>query len=177
MKRYAYYFPIIIVIAIGFFLGAYMAFGIKYMNVLHDQIHSAHAKFLLQLFGMGMLGGSTFCAYFLVNDLHETVYENSNFFPHFFDFASYIFIILSSGITGIILYLLLRTGIKVGVTNSSAVELSNSASLLIAYIGGYCAFKIQKQLNKITDSLFNERKQQNNSDANPEKKQQQNGNP
>ena len=95
MKRYVYYFPIVIVIAIGFFLGAYMAFGIKYMNVLHDQIHSAHAKFLLQLFGMGMLGGSTFCAYFLVNDMHETVYENSNFF-HTFLISLHIFSLFSA---------------------------------------------------------------------------------
>ena len=179
MKSYKYYLLIIIVIAIGFALGAYIAFGIQYMDLMQTQVASPYGRFLVQLFGMGMLGGSTFCAYFLINDLHESVYENNKYYPHFFDFASYLFIIFSSGVTGIILYLILKTGIKVGVTNNSQVDLSFEASLLISYIGGYCAFKVQNQINKIANSIFNDEeiKQNTNNTAqeknNSEEKNQQ----
>lgn len=105
---------------------------------------------------MGMLGATTYCARFWSADIYEVVYEKEKFKPHFFDFVGYITLILGGGITGIILFLIAKTGINISVSSAKDIHLTKAASVLISYVGGLYHFKVQKQLGKVIEKVFQE---------------------
>jgi hypothetical protein len=156
-QSYWCYIPIVITILLGFSIGGYLSFGVVFLNTLSSLTNSV-AREILVLFGMGMLGVSTYCAKAWATDINEVVYEEPKFLPHFFDFIGYITLIIGGGITGVILYFIVKTGIRVSVSSSSEVELTKEAMVLIAYMGGLYHFKVQDQLGKMMDKMFKKAK-------------------
>ncbi len=157
-KSYWNYFPITLVIVSGFLMGGYLSFGIHYLKAF-SFIENADGRLILSLYGVGMLGATTYCARFWAKDIEEVVYKNENFLPHFFDFIGYLTLILGGGITGVILFLLIKTGIGVSTTSdASKITLTGEASVLFAYIGGLFHFRVQRQLGYIIDKIFKESK-------------------
>jgi hypothetical protein len=157
-KSYWYYLPIILVIISGFLIGAYLSFGVYYLNAI-SILKNAYGRQILSLYGVGMLGATTYCARFWSKDIEEVVYKNESFLPHFFDFIGYITLIMGGGITGVVLYLLVKTGIGVSTTSeSSKIALTGEASVLFSYIGGVFHFRVQRHLEKIIDKIFKESK-------------------
>jgi uncharacterized protein YneF (UPF0154 family) len=152
-QGYWCYIPIVICLLIGYLLGGYLTFGTHYLNAL-PQIHSQSARLILMLFGMGVLGATTYSSRYWASDIDEAVYENDKFLPHFFDFIGYASMIIEGGVTGVVLYLLIKTGISIGVRASDTVELNLAASLLISYCGGLFHFLIVNRLSIFIKQLL-----------------------
>ena len=152
-KNYLFYIPIVIVLLLGFAIGAYLSFGVVFLSAF-PSLTDVYGRTILALFGMGMLGSSTYCAKFWSTDIDETVYDKQEFLPHLFDFIGYITLIVGGGITGVILFLLFKTGIGVSVSGEDEISLSKEASALIAYMGGLYHFKVQNQLGKVMEKMF-----------------------
>lgn len=154
-KSYWHYISIIIVILLGFILGGVLSFGVVFMDFF-PSITGLYGRTILALFGMGVLGASTYCAKFWSTDIDEAVYEKPEFLPHIFDFVGYLTLIIGGGVTGVILFLAFKTGIGITVNGPSEVSLSKEASALIAYMGGLYHFKVQNQLGKVMAKVFQE---------------------
>ncbi|CAG0986180.1 hypothetical protein MTYP_02027 [Methylophilaceae bacterium] len=152
-KSYWCYIPITIIILLGFTFGGYLSFGTVYLNVL-PCVDDYYGRTILALFGIGMLGASTYCAKAWAIDIDEVVYREPKYLPHIFDFVGYLTLILGGGITGVILYFLVKTGISISITSSGTVNLTKEASVLIAYMGGLFHFRVQEQLGKVIDKIF-----------------------
>ena len=153
-KGYWCYWPVILVIALGYFIGGYLSFGVKYLNLL-PEIQNQSARMGLMLFGLGMLGATTHCSFYWSKDIDEVVYRDSNFEPHFFDFFGYMSMIIEGGVTGVILYLLVKTGIGITIS-ANEVNLNLPSSLVIAYCGGLFHFKVIDRLSKFAKDILTE---------------------
>lgn len=106
---------------------------------------------------MGILGATTYSSRFWSRDIDEAVYENDKFLPHFFDFFGYISMIIEGGVTGIILYLLIRTGIGISISTPDAAALNLPSSLVIAYCGGLFHFRVVRKLSSFTKEILTEK--------------------
>ncbi len=155
-KSYWNYIPIIICIFLGYITGGYLSFGVKFANVL-PFITDETGRFTLILFGMGMLGASTYCIRFWGLDVEETVYSREDLLPHIYDFFGYFGAIVGGGITGIILYLIFKTGIIVSVSSERIPEMNFSVSIIISYCGGLLHFRIQNVLAKFINKILEQK--------------------
>ena len=151
-QSYWCYIPIVIILILGFVFGLYLTFGIKFLNTFASL--QLEAKNILMLFGMGLFGASTYCAKAWSADIYEVVYEHPNFMPHFLDFIGYITLMIGGGITGVILFFIIKTGMGISATTNGEIQLTVEASVIIAYIGGLYHFKVQSQLGKMIDNMF-----------------------
>lgn len=151
-QSYWCYIPIVTTLILGFVSGFYLTFGVKFLDVFCSL--SVEAKSILILFGMGLLGASTYCARAWSTDIYEVVYEEPKFLPHLLDFIGYITLMLGGGITGVILFFIIKTGIGISVSTNNEIQLTVEASAVIAYIGGLYHFKVQSQLGKMIDNMF-----------------------
>lgn len=161
MKKYQSfwcYVPIVISLALGFFAGGYLAFGTKYLNAF-PSINDETGRLVLILFGMGVLGATTYSARFWAKDVDEIVYESKDFLPHIYDFVGYLTTIVGGGITGVILYIVARTGIGIASTGSIFPKLNLASSILIAYCGGLFHFRVQRMLSQVIDKIFKDKEQ------------------
>ena len=158
------YIPIVFVIALGFFIGGGLSFGISFLGLfpfIEDQV----ARKILTLFGIGMLGATTYCSRFWSKDIDDVVYESPEYLPHVLDFVGYITLILGGGLTGVISYFLIKTGIGVSTTsNSTSIQISGEASVIISYIGGLYHFRVQRHSGTIIDKVFAETKKEEEHD-------------
>ncbi len=157
-KSYWCYVPIIISLALGFLAGGYLAFGTKFLNTF-PSVKNETGRLVLILFGMGLLGATTYSSRFWAKDVDEVVYEGKDFLPHIYDFVGYITTIVGGGITGVILYIVARTGIGIASTGSIFPELNLASSILIAYCGGLFHFRVQRMLSQVIDKIFKEKEQ------------------
>jgi hypothetical protein len=157
-KSYWYYVPIIVVLFSGFIIGGFLSFGVQYLNALAF-VENEYARWIISSYGVGLLGSTTYCSKFWSRDIEEVVYRDKNLLPHFFDFIGYLTLIVGGGITGVILLLLIKTGISVSTTaGSAAISLTGEASVIFAYIGGLCHFRVQRHLGNIIDRMLKESK-------------------
>ena len=108
---------------------------------------------------MGVLGATTYSSMFWAKDVDEVVYKGKNFLPHIYDFFGYITTIIGGGITGVILYLITKTGISIATSASNFSKLNLASSVLIAYCGGLFHFRVQRMLSKITDKILKDKDQ------------------
>ena len=154
-QSYWCYIPIVLILIFGFIFGFYLTFGIKFLDVLSTFPEAA--KNILMLFGMGLLGASTYCARAWSADIYEVVYEEPKYLPHVLDFVGYITLMIGGGITGVILLFIIKTGIGISVTTNHEIQLTVEASVIIAYIGGLYHFKVQSQLGKMIDNMFKDK--------------------
>lgn len=155
-KDYVWYFPVVIVLIGGYFVGGGLAFGIKFLNVLPD-LKNETARLILLLFGMGILGATVYCTRYWADDIEECVYRNKGFLPHVFDFFGYATTIVGGGITGIISYLLVKTGLGVSSASLQINDLNLPASVIIAFCGGLFHFRIQDILSQLLKGVFGEK--------------------
>ncbi len=161
MKKYQSfwcYVPIILSLALGFLVGGYLAFGTKFLN-LFPSLKNETGRLVLILFGMGVLGATTYSARFWARDVNNVVYEDKDFLPHIYDFFGYITTIVGGGITGVILYLVTRTGIGIATTDNIFPQLNLSSAVLIAYCGGLFHFRVQRMLSQVVDKILKEKRQ------------------
>ena len=152
-KSYWNYLPIIICILLGYIIGGYLSFGVKFLNAL-PYITDETGRFALILFGMGMLGSTTYCIRFWGLDVEEAVYSREDLFPHFYDFFGYLGAIIGGGVSGIILYLIVKTGMIVSVSPGKIPEVNFNVAIIIAYCGGLLHFRVQNVLANFISKLF-----------------------
>jgi hypothetical protein len=152
-KSYWNYIPIIICIFLGYIIGGYLAFGVKFLNAL-PFITDRTGRFTLILFGMGMLGSTTYCIRFWGLDVEETVYSRQDLFPHFYDFVGYLGAIVGGGVSGVVLYLIVKTGIIVSVSPGGIPDVNFSVSIIIAYCGGLFHFRVQNILSSFISKIL-----------------------
>jgi len=157
-KSYWNYIPIIICILLGYITGGNLSFDVKFSNAL-PFITDETGRFTLILFGMGMLGASTYCIRFWGLDIGETVYSREDLLPYSYDFFGYFGAIVGGGITGIILYLIVKTGIIVSVSSERIPEINFSVSIIISYCGGLLHFRIQNVLAKFINKNHDDKKE------------------
>lgn len=161
MKKYQSYWcyvPIILSLIFGFLAGGYLSFGIKFLNVF-PSLKNDTGRLVLILFGMGILGSTTYSARFWAKDIDEVVYDCKDLVPHIFDFFGYITTIVGGGITGIVLYLVARTGVGIATSTNNFPQLTLPSSVLIAYCGGLFHFRVQRMLSKVIDKILKEKEQ------------------
>jgi hypothetical protein len=157
-KSYWFYAPIVLSVGAGFIIGGYLTFGIKYLNCL-PCITDQSARLILMIYGMGLLGISTYCSKFWAVDVHEVVYEGrEEFLPHFFDFFGYVTTIIGGGVTGVIFYLLLRTGLSIASSASTTHDINLPAALIIGYCGGLIHFRMQEHLSNIAVQILKKKR-------------------
>jgi len=147
MKNSFWYVPVIITIAFGYIAGGYLSFGVQYLGVL-PCITDEEARFVLMVFGVGMLGGTTLSSKYWAIDINEVFYlGKAEFKPHPFDFFGYLSMIIEGGITGLVLVFLVKTGLVI-ITSHVDLEINLPATFLIAYCGGLFHFEVIDKLSK-----------------------------
>jgi hypothetical protein len=152
-QSYWCYIPIVVSVLAGFIIGGMLTFGVAFLDYF-TELKDQQARLVLMLFGMGMLGNSTYCAKAWAKDIEEVVYKEPKYLPHFFDFIGYITLIVGGGITGVILFLIVKTGINISIDSAVDATVSTEAALVIAYIGGLYHFKVQDKLGDMIEKIF-----------------------
>ena len=77
--------------------------------------------------------------------------------PHIYDFFGYLTTIVGGGITGVILYLVARTGMTLALSANTILEIRFESALVIAFCGGLFHFKVQEILYKFVSSILKEK--------------------
>jgi hypothetical protein len=140
-QSYWWYIPILIVLSIGYLVGGWLVFGVHFLNAF-PQLTDDSARFILELLGMGMLGSTIYCSKWWAKDIEEAI-KKAEFLPHVLDFFGYATTIMWGGITGIVLYLAVRSGSFLTITNPEDAEMRLSFALFIAFCGGLFHFKVR----------------------------------
>jgi uncharacterized protein YneF (UPF0154 family) len=147
MKCNLWYIPIIIALAFGYLAGGYLSFGVMYLGAI-PCITNEDARFVMMIFGVGMLGGTTLCSKFWADDMNSVFYlGKKNYQPNAFDSFGYLSMIIEGGITGLILFFLVKTGLVI-ITNGIDLEINLPATFIIAYCGGLFHFEVIDKLSK-----------------------------
>ena len=163
-QSYWWYAPIVLALACGYLLGASLAFGVTFLGWL-PVITSATGRYTASLFGMGMLGATLYAQQWWARDMDEALLK-PQFLPHFFDAAGYVMTIFAGGVTGIILYLLVRFTSSAVLNAGNAVGVKTSAGFFIAFCGGLAQYKIHPILSEFATKLLRQEKQEHKSTAN-----------
>ena len=79
--------------------------------------------------------------------------------PHIYDFFGYVTTIVGGGITGVVLYLIAKTGIGIATSANNLPHLNLASSVLIAYCGGLFHFRVQRMLSRVIDKILKEKEQ------------------
>lgn len=151
-KSYYWYIPILIILILGYGIGGFLVFGIHFFNYF-PSLTDATARFILKLFGMGMLGSTMFCTKYWAEDIEEAM-EESKFLPHAFDSFGYAATIIGGGITGTVLYIAFKSGIIIISATSCNLEISFPFALFIAFLGGLFHFKVKDLFEKAIDKIL-----------------------
>lgn len=154
-NRY-WYIPVAIVIGLGYCLGGYYWYAFTYLNYA-PQIAEPEARYFIQLYCLGLVGGSMHCSIFFARDFNQKVYGSERL-PTFLDFAGYGLQIIGGGITGIVLFLAFKVGLVVLLTGGNEqAKVSDYAAWLIAFAGGFSTHIVKRFIATfVADSLKNE---------------------
>lgn len=153
MKSSIWYIPIILALSFGYIVGGYLSFGVHYLGVL-PCVTDQDARFVLMVFGVGMLGGTSLSSKFWAEDINDVFYLGKvEYKPNPFDFVGYLSMIIEGGITGLILVFLVKTGLIV-VSGNIDLELNIAATFLIAFCGGLLHFEVISFLSKYAKQRF-----------------------
>jgi len=132
-------------------LGAVFSFGVHFFGVFSELINPT-GRFMIKLFGMGMLGASLYCSKWWCVDM-ECCLKDKSILPHMFDFVGYSTVIVGGGVTGIVLYLTVKLGITLTITSSQTVELRLPASLILGFCGGLFHFQVRDMLADMAQKI------------------------
>ena len=152
-KSYWYYTPVVICLALGYITGAVLSFGVMYLNIF-PEVSDSTARFLLIIFGIGMLGATTYSSQYWAKDIEKVVYKDQDGKPHFYDFVGYLSMIVEGGLSGVILYFLVKTGLVITTSNID-LAINLPATVIIAYCGGLFHFDVVNVLKKIAKEKIN----------------------
>lgn len=152
-NSYWNYVPIVFVLALGYIVGGVLTFGVEFLDYF-SEINDQLARDTLIIFGMGLLGGVTRSTHYWAIDINEVVYKKPKYGPHFFDFFGYASMVLEGGITGIVAYLIVKSGLVVITFEPQSIEINRQVALLIAYCGGLFHFEVISKLKKVTKDLL-----------------------
>ncbi|MDP5031210.1 MAG: hypothetical protein NWQ54_17570 [Paraglaciecola sp.] len=159
-----HFFLSIVVILLAYYYGLKYFLHLLYQSV---EIHNSVAKddraitiiFLQQLFCLGLLGGAMHCHVFIAKEFNQYHRDKdiSNA-PMAIDFLGYIMQIIGGGLTGVILFFALKTGLVVVTSGSTAqvtdmpATLTPYAEWLIAFAGGLGTHHVKAFLDKFGQS-------------------------
>jgi hypothetical protein len=145
-QSYWFYAPIVMVLGIAYLIGGALAFGVHFLGwfaMLTEQT----PRLILALFGMGMLGATSYSVRWWAKDMEEALRDPA-LLPHAFDAFGYAATIVGGGITGVMLYLVARGAAAVAVDSVSPPMLRPSVAFVLAFCGGLFEFKVEALLQK-----------------------------
>jgi hypothetical protein len=157
-----YYIAVVLVLLLGYLGGAYLAFGVPYAGRLAF-ITDGTGRLALSLYGMGVLGASLYSSRWWSLDL-DSVMEGKTAQPNGFDVFGYLFTILGGGVTGIVFYLLGRTGMNF-LSSNAAPTVSAGGGAVLALMGGLFHFRVEEVLSRLFDNLSKPKKERVASEA------------
>lgn len=155
-QSYWWYIPIIFMLGLGFLIGGWFVFGVHFLNAI-PQLTNKTARLVLELFGMGMLGSTIYCTKWWAVDIEEAI-KKAEVLPHALDFFGYATTIIGGGVTGTILYLAVRSGSFLTITNTTDAEMRLSFALFIAFCGGLFHFKVRDWFEKAIEKMLKRQK-------------------
>lgn len=125
----------------------------KFLGAL-PQVKEEDARFTIVLYGMGVLGATLYASYFFAKDANQVMYKDDARCPNFLDFLGYGILIGGGGITGLVLYIVAKTGTFLIYTQPEATEIRFSTSLLIALAGGMATQKVKGYLLSFAENVI-----------------------
>lgn len=150
MIHKGWYIPIAIVLAVGYAVGGLLPFGIHFL-AWWPSIKDPMARFLVTLYGVGVLGAAMHCTYFLARDANKAMYSDKEKHPNFLDWMGYSFAIAGGGVTGILLYIAIRYGFIVAFSDSTATAMRLPVAILVAFCGGLATYKVRAVMEKFVE--------------------------
>ena len=147
---------IVPVLVSGYLVGGVLAFAIPYAGVLRC-ITDATGRLALQLYGMGMLGASLYCSKWWSRDLAQAVEERGPP-PNLLDACGYAFTIVGGGVTGVVFYIVARSGMNLLSGSGSQSAVRPGAGAVLALIGGLFHFKVEDVLGDLFDKVSKAKK-------------------
>lgn len=153
-----WYLPIILVIAAGYICGTYLWFSCEYMGCFPFLV-SNESRLILQLFGLGVIGGAMHCSVFFAKDYNVKVYGDKEM-PTCLCFLGYLIQVIGGGITGVVLYVAVKAGVIAVLVGGSAIEINKFASWLIAFGGGYGTHHVKQFVNRFVKGTVTQNTQQ-----------------
>lgn len=146
-----WYAPIVLVVAVGYAVGGAFAFGTAFLG-WYQSVSDPAGRLCLQLFGMGMLGASMACSKWWSLD-HDEAQRDATVRPVALDWFGYATTILGGGITGVILYLVMRYGVTLVVTEAAGGTVRVGAAFVFALTGGLFQFQVQALLASLLQKI------------------------
>lgn len=156
-KSYWFYVPIVLALAAGYIMGGVLTFGVYFLNFF-PELTNQTARLILTLFGMGMLGSTMYCIRFWAQDIDESI-QKPELLPNLFDAFAYLATIIGGGITGVLLYLIVRTGTQLALVANDLKDLRIESALIIAFCGGLFHFQVEEVLKKSVRHLLEEKRE------------------
>jgi hypothetical protein len=141
-----WYLPIVILVGTGYALGGAFSFGTAFLGWF-PRVSDPTGRLCLQLFGMGMLGASLACSKWWSLD-HDEALTDETVRPVALDWFGYATTIVGGGVTGAVLYLVVRYGVAL-VTGAAGAAVRPGAAVVIALMGGLFHFKVQALLEDL----------------------------
>ena len=127
-------------------------YGIHFLSWFKDLIPNETAKSAIVYFLLGMLGASSYCAFFFAKDSNRYFREKKNP-PTYIDFLGYIIHVFGGGITGIILLLLIKAGFIAANSNPDSI-FRESFAMIIAFLGGMQSEKVKATIFRIGNNMM-----------------------
>jgi hypothetical protein len=146
-----WYLAICIVIILGYTAGGLLPFGIQYLGYLPD--FPDPARFVLTLFGVGMLGATMHCNYFFAHDANMAMYSPALKQPNFVDPFLYAMGIVGGGVTGLLLVLAVKAGFLLAVSSSVGSEMRFSSAILVSFCGGLATYRVRALFARFVETL------------------------
>jgi hypothetical protein len=146
-----WYIPIVIVLVLGYGIGGCLVFGLHFLNWFPSLTNDT-ARLVLKLFGMAMLGSTMYCTEWWANDIEEAL-KKPKILPHAFDFCGYATLIIGGGITGTVLYMAIRSGAVLTISNPSNTDINICFALVVAFCGGLFHFRVKKWMESVIEVI------------------------
>jgi hypothetical protein len=141
-----WYAPIVLVVVLGYALGGALSYGTAFL-AWFGVVSDPSGRVCLELFGMGMLGASLYCSRWWSVD-YDDAQGDARLWPAPLDWFGYATTIIGGGITGVVLYLVVRYGVAL-VTGAAGAAVLPGAAVVIALMGGLFHFKVQALLEEL----------------------------
>jgi len=141
----------VLVVALGYALGGAIAFGTAFLGWFQE-VSDPAGRLCLQLFGMGVMGASMACSRWWSLD-HDEALKDETVRPVALDWFGYATTILGGGITGVALYLVVRYGVTLVVTEAAGETVRVGAAFVIALTGGLFQFQVQALLASLLQKI------------------------
>lgn len=151
-----WYIPIAIVILLGFGVGGILAFGTEFLG-LFTSVTDPQGRLALTLYGVGILGASSYLSAFFARDANATFKRQDGPWPNFLDPFGYVFVLLGGGITGLLFVLAVRLGFVAAYNGGNTAEMRLPALVILAYGGGFASSTVKRFFARLVKELAEKR--------------------